>query len=293
MSALQQQAIHEVRVSGGVFAGLLHDAACSENDMEGLLFGRQIDIDEASVGDNHVQRVHQKSLLVVQSYLPTGAPLSFYGADGRLNKTKFKGLVKTKDSELVGWFKFRRNSTLSPSLREAVVHEQLVASRDCLQPLVFAMLNASFAPNNARHTYDYCFSYQNPTTRLFQNLQMSLMNLDQSVHDGYRGLVAANASILKDPDSARPDTFGDAVRDLLMSCQHDTEQQYTKESKAVENAYQNTIENMSRLAKEVAQSDAEVFALREELAQLKGQVPPPRPVSSPKRVSSGVAARVT
>ena len=32
--------------------------------------------------------------------------------------------------DLIGWFKFRRNSTLRPSYRETLVHEQLLGRRE-------------------------------------------------------------------------------------------------------------------------------------------------------------------
>lgn len=303
--------LDEVRISGGVFAGLLHDAACSEHDLEGLLFGKQTELRVAVVGDQHEETVTHNTVLVVQSYLPTGAPLSFYAPDGTIDPARFDKITAGREQDLIGWFKFRRNSTLQPSYRETLVHEQLLRRRDSFRPLVFAMLNASFAENQARHTYDYCITTQHSEHGTFANIRMRLVNLDQSLHDGYSGLVASNAANTGEPSggssasasaadsgnaTASPafrDTFNETIADLLRPCVHATAPMYTTESKAVERAYTKVVANIAALSKQVAETDDEVFGLRNELAALRGDTPLPRPLSSPRRTSSSSSSSLS
>eukprot|EP00040_Diaphanoeca_grandis_P027259 m.154731 g.154731 ORF g.154731 m.154731 type:complete len:282 (+) comp30905_c0_seq3:325-1170(+) len=265
-----ESAITEVRFAGALFAGIIHDLSCSFSDLEGLLFGKEIAIRKVEVGDSQEETITVSKIIVVQSYLPTGGPSSFYRMDGTIDEALFAKYVEGREQDLIGWFKFRRNSSLVPSLRETHVHsslQQWIKSRHAkADDLLFAMFNATFAPNNARHTYDYCVTARSRLTGAFTNVKFTLVNLDQSLHDGYSGLVASNVSISKD-NSAHGYDYSEMNAALQVSKNLATPE-YTNESKMIETAYENTMKGIATISKQVADSDAEIVALKKELARL-------------------------
>lgn len=65
--------------------------------------------------------------------------------------------------EVVGWFRFRRNSTLTTSLRERAIHLHLLK---CLpgmlaQNFVFLLCTLQQSPNKSTHTMDHVFQVYN------------------------------------------------------------------------------------------------------------------------------------
>eukprot|EP00041_Stephanoeca_diplocostata_P014806 m.279514 g.279514 ORF g.279514 m.279514 type:complete len:126 (-) comp19805_c0_seq20:931-1308(-) len=79
------------------------------------------------------------------------------------------------------------------------------------------------------------------------------------------------------------------VISALMACQDSTKEgdlQYTQEARAIEKTYKEAVKTVHKLSQQVVASDAQVYALQRELAELRGTAPPARPISSPTRTLS-------
>ena len=61
--------------------------------------------------------------------------------------------------QIVGWYKFRRNSTMRPTLREKMVHDCLQYSLGPNDPekFVFGLFTASKTSNVSTHSFDHVF----------------------------------------------------------------------------------------------------------------------------------------
>ena len=67
--------------------------------------------------------------------MSTGEAFSFYKFGGEVDQSALAPLVATqKHQEVIGWFKFRRETPLRPSLREAAIHSSLHST---LHPVVY------------------------------------------------------------------------------------------------------------------------------------------------------------
>lgn len=118
----------EVRVAGVVLAAALADVATAEGDCCGLVLG--------SVGDRLVRKATDADADASAQLVSYAAeafvrcPRPFYDAAGCLRRDVLQSLAATHQAggrEVIGWWRFRRNTPLAPSLREAAVHRALSA----------------------------------------------------------------------------------------------------------------------------------------------------------------------
>eukprot|EP00041_Stephanoeca_diplocostata_P014803 m.279459 g.279459 ORF g.279459 m.279459 type:complete len:312 (-) comp19805_c0_seq13:931-1866(-) len=285
------------RCSGTLLSGILHEMTCSSSDCEGLLFGKRLQLtttaavtDAAETTGSGLAATTKSIVVVFESFIPTGKPFSFYRADGTLDTEKFNQFTQDREDSLIGWYKFRRNSTLYPSLWERHVHDALQKKISSCAPndsgnseILFALFNASFAENFAKHTNDFCVSRK--SGNVFENVKFEVSNLDQSMHDGYKAMTSTN---IRSANSAHSHDYSGVIS-ALMACQDSTKEgdlQYTQEARAIEKTYKEAVKTVHKLSQQVVASDAQVYALQRELAELRGTAPPARPISSPTRTLS-------
>jgi len=179
-------------ISGVSLASLLYRITTSNTDLEGFLFGtisrhRVHMLEDSQTGEK------ERIIIGIQDYKFIGAPCSFYDGSGTLN-VNFQKAVEGTDQELLGWFKFRPNTSLRPSLREIAVHSQLEKLRFKYQrqklaqiPFIFGVLTQTNSTNQSTHTYDYRF-LQIERERITP-LELHITNLIHSSQNEYDDFI--------------------------------------------------------------------------------------------------------
>ena len=170
-------------VHGSLIASLLREA--SDDDVrEGLLFGTC-----ATLSGSHATDVNELTTTLQEecalcSYVVTGRRLSFYDSEGMLSHPAVsEARAKRENQAVVGWFKVKTNSILTPSIREAAVHRELARASDLRgdsNPLVFLSLATNLNSAECTQTMDVqCFLQ--PDGKLA--LQPSPLHLSNLTHD--------------------------------------------------------------------------------------------------------------
>jgi len=161
----------------------------SPNDIEGFLFGRVFAEKVKTIADSQPEIENLQTSIAIQSFQTIGAPFSFYDQWGAVNITTIRSILEQNAQPLVGWFKFRRNTSLRPSLRELAVHTSLQTFhneyKQQTQPLpssglIFGILCQKESHNKAIHNYDYRFLQTNSTQR--NQLDSILVSINNLVH---------------------------------------------------------------------------------------------------------------
>ena len=87
--------------------------------------------------------------------MSTGEAFSFYKFGGEVDQSALAPLVSTqKHQEVIGWFKFRRETPLRPSLREAAIHSSLHSTLH--SPLFTNLHFIVFWESLERHSFSLC-----------------------------------------------------------------------------------------------------------------------------------------
>lgn len=181
-----------INSSGSLLASLLYDIANVSGDQEGFLLGSVVKKITDSPNDNDAQLRKEEYVTNIFSYQPCSKVCCFYDACGKINKEKLKNLLDAKHGEIVGWYKARRNSSLSMSFREKMIHRELLELfPDIVQKtFVFGLLVSSVTSNGSTHSLDKVFSSFDG--RKFETIPLTVANLGDTSHTEYQ-LQASHA----------------------------------------------------------------------------------------------------
>jgi hypothetical protein len=182
--------------STGVCLGLAFaDLLAAKRDSHGLVFG--------SLSQETINRVsdrgsndEKRTTLSIQAL----RPIAFINKDGSIDLDAVRSMLDKENGTLIGWFSFRGNSPLRPSMKEVFVHtklkSELFKSEDDLTP-IFMMLTSSTAVNFSTHSFDcrvvrICNgpSGNGPSENLFRPLELQIKNLSHSTRTEYDAFSA-------------------------------------------------------------------------------------------------------
>ncbi|XP_046360579.2 BRISC complex subunit Abraxas 2-like [Haliotis rufescens] len=181
-------------VSGTVLSSLFYDQINSPGDQEGYLLGKIVNHVQDKISDSQISNCKVETVIYVYSYLPWPNEDRLYNSAGRVDPTKAMTLLQGKHQDLIGWYKFRRNSTLRPSLRETNLHRNLIESLPVQENsnFLFLLCSTSLSYNKATHTFDHAL-LRNHNGK-FQKVAMRVINLGDTTHTEYktRGNLTVN-----------------------------------------------------------------------------------------------------
>jgi len=187
-----------VVIGGVTMASLLSQMSSKGSDMEGFLLGT-VTLQTSTVLDdsNQAEKQKAKTLIAIQGFRFTGIPFpsSFYDANGAINSANVFKTVQGIDNKVVGWFRFRRNTPLRPSLREISVHSQLESlfspsdSKQSSTPFLFAVFTLNSSKTYATHSYDYRFLFINTIVNLYKGIDVNITNLVHSSQAEYHDFI--------------------------------------------------------------------------------------------------------
>eukprot|EP01119_Soliformovum_irregulare_P024004 TRINITY_DN8511_c0_g1_i1.p1 TRINITY_DN8511_c0_g1~~TRINITY_DN8511_c0_g1_i1.p1 ORF type:complete len:243 (+),score=36.05 TRINITY_DN8511_c0_g1_i1:62-730(+) len=168
----------------------------NDKDVEGLLFGTIIQQMSALMDDGPSEANLAQLTTGIQEFRMTGSNCSFYQHSGQLNPQVLRSITpSSNEHKLLGWFKFRRNTPLRPSLREKCVCQHLAQATG--QPIVFGIFSTTISPNNATHTLDYRFLIVHGKHTIPIELEITnLVSSSQTEYNDFNPLSISNFSSL-------------------------------------------------------------------------------------------------
>ncbi|KAJ3684103.1 hypothetical protein LUZ61_013267 [Rhynchospora tenuis] len=191
----------DLSISGAALASLLHLAATSASDSSGLLSGHLSlpSSSSAPLSDYDpspsVPAPSPSSNLLITHLFSFNSPLSFFSSLGQVHASFLHSHFA--HSSLVGWFSFRRTSSLRPSMRELAVSVSLSQTLATDTPCVFLLLSSSLSPNRAVHTHDYRAFLLRPGAKpLLEPISLRVLNVGPSSSGGQYSAFSANLSTL-------------------------------------------------------------------------------------------------
>eukprot|EP00058_Branchiostoma_floridae_P023621 XP_002609111.1 hypothetical protein BRAFLDRAFT_126137 [Branchiostoma floridae] len=197
-----------VRLGGSVFSALSFQQVCSHSDQVGLLFGEVSVQVKDSISDSHINSKTTEKTICVLSHLPCNLPLSSNLTTESISKA-INEVACDREKNIVGWYRFRRNSSPEPSLWERIVHKKLSETLKAEENMLFWLFTYQSSGTVSTHVTDYTLYQQKDRDRLVDGegqlcevsimnqmnsaLQAQLMGLCDSVHQGEK-----EASVLEE-----------------------------------------------------------------------------------------------
>ncbi|XP_020844004.1 BRCA1-A complex subunit Abraxas 1 isoform X2 [Phascolarctos cinereus] len=179
-------------ISGFVFGSLAFQHLNSNADTEGFLLGEVKGEAKNSITDSQLNDVEVVYTIDIQRYIPCYQLFSFYNSIGEVNEQELKKIIPCCKKNVIGWYKFRRNSDQVMTFRERILHKNLQEHLSN-QGLVFLLLTPSIATEScSTHRLDHAL--HRPQEGVFHKVPLVVTNLGMSEPQGYKTVLSSCTS---------------------------------------------------------------------------------------------------
>lgn len=153
--------------------------------MTGFLVGDVVHHVKDTISDSQINNVEVKTKTYVFDCIPCPKDQLYYNTSGEILKQKIKDLLPEKHQSIVGWYSFRRNSTIRPSFRERLLHYNLTrALGQDVNMFLFFLCSSRASTNKSTHTFDHSFLHLD--NNIFKKVPVDIINLGDTTHAEYR-----------------------------------------------------------------------------------------------------------
>ncbi|XP_024936235.1 BRISC complex subunit FAM175B isoform X2 [Cephus cinctus] len=151
-----------VTISGAALSLLFYENVRSVGDQMGFLLGEALVFLTKKVTDSDKQVEYVRIHIDVDTVVTCPSADLLHDSTGKINKEKLKNFVRDKSKQVVGWFRFRQNSSLVPTLRDKVLHKQFAShftsgTASTEENFVACFLNTSVSNMGGTHKFRHVF----------------------------------------------------------------------------------------------------------------------------------------
>ncbi|XP_074130036.1 BRCA1-A complex subunit Abraxas 1 isoform X2 [Sminthopsis crassicaudata] len=246
------------KLSGFVFGSLAFQHLNCNADTEGFLLGEVKGEAKNSITDSQLNDVEVVYTIDIQRYIPCYQLFSFYNSIGELNEQALKKLISCCKKNVIGWYKFRRNSDQVMTFREKIVHKNLQKYLSN-QELVFLLLTQSIITESfSTHRLDHAL--HRPQEGVFHKVPLVVTNLGTSELQGYKTVSGSYIST----------AFGRTVR--AHRSEFFNEDGTLKEVQKISELYTTLQEELKEICTQVLDSEQLVEKLIKDINRLKEEL---------------------
>ncbi|XP_053604826.1 BRCA1-A complex subunit Abraxas 1-like [Plodia interpunctella] len=115
----------KVSLSGTALSFLLYECVNSVNSQEGFLIGDITSEITNHISDSQSDNARLDTQIEIRTVLPLPSVSLFYLPTGKIKEDVLSGLLSDKASEIVGWYKYRKNTNIKPTFRDKLISKGL------------------------------------------------------------------------------------------------------------------------------------------------------------------------
>lgn len=171
-------------VSGFVFGSLAFQLANADSDAEGFLVGEIKSEAKYSITDFQMDDIEVENTIDIQKHIPCYRLFSFYNAAGEVDMTALQKILINQEQNVIGWYKFRRNTNQTMTFRERLLHRTLQKQLKNQQLVFFLLTTKLSRENGSTHNLEYTLF--NPQESFVQSIPISVTNLGMSEQQDYK-----------------------------------------------------------------------------------------------------------
>ncbi|XP_020835801.1 BRCA1-A complex subunit Abraxas 1-like [Phascolarctos cinereus] len=245
-------------LSGFLFSSLAFRHLNCNADTEGFLLGEIRGKSENSAADSQLSDIEVVYTIDIQRHIPCYQLFSFYDSLGEVNEQALKKIILCCEKNVIGWYKFRRNSDQMVTFRERNLHKNLQRHLSN-QELVFLLLTSSITTESCS-THRLNHALHRLQEGLFHQVPLTVTNLGTLERQRYKTVS----------DSCRSAALSRTIHTL--GSEFFNEDGTLKEVEKISNLYVSMQEELKKICTQVLDSEQLVEKLRKDIKRLKEEL---------------------
>uniref|UniRef100_UPI00358E6F8F BRISC complex subunit Abraxas 2-like n=1 Tax=Myxine glutinosa TaxID=7769 RepID=UPI00358E6F8F len=165
-------------VSGASFSVLAFEMVAGLGDSVGLLMGETRQEVTNVITDTHMDNIEHNIVVDIQNHVPCPQPFCLYNNAGTVDKELLNDVIGGAQVQVIGWYKFRRNTPQQISLLEHQIHRSMQTALDA-PDLFFLLFTTRSSENHATYALEHRLFKWLESCRRFITLPMTITNLGQ------------------------------------------------------------------------------------------------------------------
>ncbi|XP_076174988.1 BRISC complex subunit FAM175B [Ptiloglossa arizonensis] len=252
-----------ITISGAALSLLFYENVRNSGDQMGFLLGENLEfvVKTYTDSDNQIETV--KTHNNIETIITCPLPELLHDSIGRINKEKLKDFMHDKSKQVIGWFRFRRNTDLVPTMRDKMLHKEFASyfsGGNGSKEEFFVTCLLSSSTSNARGTHRFKHVFLRRRRGIFEPVPLRINNLgnDSFIHDGsdYKPTPTKKSSDI-------PDVFTELIESLNLDL---TRTSGLESAITIQKAAE---QYLNQLIPKLCESDLEVAELERQVKELK------------------------